>query len=102
MVVRSPRTCGRSVQLSRSGHRASPEAAEPSVMRKTYDHTESARRFTALLKTYPDDAELLYWSAWNYSELGEHDKLLPIVDRMAAIDPTSAVAQSSRALTLFY
>jgi tetratricopeptide (TPR) repeat protein len=78
------------------------EAAEPAVMRQPYDYAESTRRFHALLKTYPGDSELLYWLGWNYSELGEHDKLLPIVEQLAAIDPTAAVVQSARALTLFY
>jgi eukaryotic-like serine/threonine-protein kinase len=78
------------------------DAAEPAVMREPYDFAESAKRFLALMKRYPDDAELVYWLGWSYSELGEHDKLLPLFEQMSKLDPTSALAWSSRAMTLFY
>ncbi|HUS26904.1 MAG TPA: protein kinase [Kofleriaceae bacterium] len=78
------------------------EAAEPAVMREPFDYAESQKRFSALLAIYPDDTELMYWLGWTYGELGEHEQLMPLLDRMAAVDPTAAVVMSSRALTLFY
>ena len=82
--------------------RALLEASEPAVMRDPYDYRESLRRFTALVAAYPDDAELLFWLGMNYSEVGEHERLKPLMDKMASIDPASAVVQAGRAMTLFY
>jgi serine/threonine-protein kinase len=78
------------------------DAAEPSVMREPFDYAESKRRFAAALERDPKNSELLYWLAMSESELGQHDQLLPLIDRMQAIDPTAPLVWSGRTMTLMY
>jgi len=82
--------------------RAILQAVEPIVARDPYDYAETQRRMLAAVARYPRDVELLYYLGLTYSELGQHDRILPLVDQMQAIDPTAPAVWGWRAVTLMY
>jgi tetratricopeptide (TPR) repeat protein len=82
--------------------RALLDAAEPTIMREPSDHAESTMRYLAALERFPDDFELLWWLTQGYSELGDFENGIRMLDRMETIDPGAPLLWSVRALARLY
>ncbi|WP_404293822.1 tetratricopeptide repeat protein [Cytobacillus kochii] len=57
------------------------EIIEALRLRKEGQWLLSNQRFLKMLESFPDDANLLYQSAWSYDLLGEERKAVPLYEK---------------------